>query len=60
MLLCRKHINAVVRNGHELVRLTDGLAARNTIMGPSSEVRESMTRSINPKEFWMATAQIMI
>lgn len=52
--------SAIMTNWQKLLRLTEGVAGSDTIMGPSSELRECVTCSINPREFRMARAQMAI
>lgn len=53
---CRKYIIAFVTNWQELLRLTESIAGSDTIMGPSSGLRETVTYSVKPKEFRIARA----
>lgn len=52
--------SVIMTNWQKLLRLTEGFAGIDTIMGPSLELRKRVTCSIHPREFRMARAQIAI
>lgn len=47
---------AIVTNWQELLGFTESISGSDTIVGPSSELRETVTCSIMPKEFRIARA----